>query len=272
MSFVPPPDANIKISYINIKKPFLWPKYSLYSILSLILFGKWKRKLKSERFHIENTCFSSIFSLGDRCATAQILRKAKLRTWASPFDWIGGASLDLRINLIKSRFSGFFLRQNLVSTNQVDDKGKYRVNDRFLGFRFLHDFSSPDIDAEYQYVFEKYTRRINRIYTKSSSGSVLICYIETSREPEDQTAHILKNIESLKEALGANKLSLFYVHSASSNNHGMFEKISIIGRYCNIFKLSLYLNKDYSSSPLPKEISAMIFKSIYAIFKNSSYE
>ena len=271
MSF-PLPDANIKISHINIKKPFLWPKYYLYSMLALMLLGKWKRKLKSERFHIENTCFSSIFSLGDRCATAQILRKANLRTWASPFDWIAGGSLDLRINLIKSRFSGFFLRENLVSTNQVDGEGHYRVNDRFLGFRFLHDFSSPDIDSEYQYVFEKYTRRINRIYTKSSSGSVLICYIETSRKPEDQTVQILNNIESLKEALGANKLSLFYVHSAPSDHHGMFEKISIIGRHCNIFKLSVCLNKDYSSSPLPKEISALIFKSIYALFNNSSYE
>lgn len=264
----------IEITVIKLNSILLFKRYALYSIISLFTFGGLKRRIKSLRYKLINTKFSCIFSLGDRCATAQILNRTNLRTYSSPFDWIIGGSLCLRIDLIISRFFGFLRRENLIIRNEIDNHGKFRVDDLKYGFRFLHDFPSPDIDLSYQIVFEKYQRRIQRIYDKSYQGNVLVCYIETCSDCIDSTQILINKIKYLKNALQAKHLTIFYCHARKAKdneqNHSRnLKKYALSDNAGTIYKLNINLGKDYSSTPLPKEITKTIFKSLYHILENN---
>lgn len=256
------------LEVINIPlSRFLCTKYILYSLLALISPNKFKRKLKTWRFHIKNNKFSNIFSLGDRCATADFLIKTNLRAWSSPFDWMGGGNLPKRINLITSGFSNFLLKENLISYNEIDVHGKYRVDDTISGFRFRHDFSSPDISLDYSDIYEKYQRRINRMYKKSAHGSVLIFYIETQSKSPDLTDFFLSKLSEIKQSLRADRVTVLYCHSSNQTENCIFQKFTPNNNTGSVFKLNIYHGDDYSNKPLSKEIELIIFRATHKLFE-----
>lgn len=95
------------MSRIRIKSAFSSLNYILCclpKIFKLVKKDKWNRK---NRFILSRGRYSCIFSLGDRCVTADLLRQFGLREWAGPFDWNAGVPLIKRFELLKNKFRGF---------------------------------------------------------------------------------------------------------------------------------------------------------------------
>lgn len=258
--------TDLEIINIKLKGILFYKKYVLYSLLALVSIGKLKRNLKEKRFYIANKKFSNVFSLGDRCATTDFLIKTNLRKWASPFDWMGGGNLEKRINLITSRFSNFLSIENLICINEIDGHGKYRVDDTFLGFRFRHDFPCCDINLHYSDVYDKYQRRISRMYSKSLNGDILIFYIETKNNSPDLTSQLIDRLIEIRDALQAKQVTFFYGHSCSINENGKYQRITLKNGAGSIFKFNIYLDDDYSNKPLSKKHELDLFKASHRLF------
>lgn len=249
---------------INLKPIFLSKFYIKYNLLSWFCNKKQRSILKKKRFHLQNNKFTCVFSLGDRCVTSDILIKTNLRKWSGPLDWVEGLSLESRFKLLQSHFSGFLYRKNLIANKSICDQyGNMRVIDTCLGMRFSHDFPSGCIDDHYHYVYDKYQRRINRIYEKSKNQNCLIVYIETSIDEKDTLSIIKRNLPKIKETLEAKSLVFLYCHATNKDVHS-FEKIPISDTI-NLFKLTSFFDKNYSEGSLPQNTIRRIYRSIFTI-------
>lgn len=142
--------------------------------------------------------FDLIFSLGENCSVAHYLHRFKLRDMSSPFDWLCNATLQTRINLLISGFSGFLEKENLVKIDSSEHNDCY--HDRKLDFKFLHDFPKGRmLDDSFGEVKEKYNRRIDRLLKRiSCSRKVLIVWAGFDGPAADE--EFVGGLQKLKDA------------------------------------------------------------------------
>lgn len=140
---------------------------------------------------ILKTSFDLIVSLGEDCACSSYLRKFNLQSASYPFDWLTKASLETRFELLLSNFEGFLDKKYLVhiekNPNCVNDyKNEYYKNIK-NEIIFLHDFpASMTFEEGYELVFEKYQRRIKRLYEKiEKSKKVLFVWLGKTQSIEN---------------------------------------------------------------------------------------
>lgn len=239
--------------------------YWWYSLIYLLSWGSLKKRSRFKRYHIKNRKFEQIFSLGDRCLTSQILIENDLRQWAGPYDWFGGGDLDFRLNLLLEHFVSFLERDNLViDPDQVDLRGMVKVEDKKLGVRFLHDFSLSNFDLSYISVFEKYSRRILRLYNKSANSDVLMVYIDTTNADKDESLEFAERAIEVKNVLKAKTLSILYCRASMSSNDS-FDSIDLEGCGGKLFRLVYsVLNEKEVYSP-PRRCCALIHRALLTI-------
>jgi len=126
-----------------------------------------------------NRKFDLVISLGDDCACAMYLKKFFLREASYPFDWLCHATFEKRIELIVNNFNGFLKKENLrwfarSETDPHDFKNDYYA-DIETGFHFLHDFKEGvPLDIAYDPVYEKYQRRIARLYYNTAKAKRIL--------------------------------------------------------------------------------------------------
>lgn len=151
----------------------------------------------------ESLPYDYIVSLGPDCHTASALRRAGLRDSSGPFDWLTGASLDMRLGLLERRFSGFMEKGNLtklVKGPNAPKKGNDYYLDEATGFRSYHDFREDvPFDEMYVAVREKYDRRINRLYLRVAAAQKVAFVWRKTEAEQEGTASMEEAQRRLKE-------------------------------------------------------------------------
>ncbi len=146
--------------------------------------------------------YDFVLSLGYDCHCASMLRKLGLRSCSSPFDWLTSASIDKRIEILKSRFAGFLKKENLRPIEKWDGapgKGNDFYEDVLTGLHFYHDFrQEKTFDESYEEVFEKYSRRISRLYSNiTSANSTLFVWCDYKNDLPIDSNHIQKRLRAI---------------------------------------------------------------------------
>lgn len=116
------------------------------------------------------TEYDIFIPIGRGCHTAMMLNNIDLRKKSFPFDWISSSirSVDvmsLEIDYIINDFNNFLNYEDLDFKDENSDKKYYFVYDKRSSLFFGHDFlKSKPIKEAYEEVYQKYKRRINRLY------------------------------------------------------------------------------------------------------------
>lgn len=160
--------------------------------------------------------FDMIYSVGADCACSIYMKKAALRSTSGPFDWITGASLEKRIDLICNNFDGFLNINNLTKMVIPSNGIRDNENDSYIcsetNFKFFHDFKR-DIDLNFSFneVKEKYCRRINRFY-KNIKKYKNVLFIYFSQDSSLDEKNILLFHSQLCEKFNKKIYFLFIQH------------------------------------------------------------
>lgn len=128
-----------------------------------------------------NKKYDCIFSMGSTCHSAELLTKARLRIFSSPFDWLCGGTLQERTELLCNDFEDFLNFEDLEKTGEREYPEKTDIyKNNHNGIIFNHDFPKGiELTQSYNQVKAKYDKRINRLKTKlKTSQNSLIIYME----------------------------------------------------------------------------------------------
>ena len=137
-------------------------------------------------------------SLGLDCAMAGMLDECKVRTVSLPFDWLDGADVETRLNLIQNDFADFFNKEDLEQIVFQDDpqRDKDRYKNKRTGLNFHHDFvKGKNFNDDFIEVDKKYKRRIKNFNTIIKRGGVI--YFVLDRKGNI----IINNIKSFADVM-----------------------------------------------------------------------
>lgn len=169
--------------------------------------GAINHKLGKARLHT----YSNYISLGYFCEVAQDLEVLGLRNTSSPFDW-GISSFKGVIKAISSGFDDFLDKDSLLQSER--DRRHY-LDPKYDYFSF-HDFSQyQSLDSQYDFVRDKYYRRIARFLDNIKEPTLFFRYISSEKtssnnksleltwieENEDYIASVLRNPCSLNDLI-----------------------------------------------------------------------
>ena len=102
--------------------------------------------------------------LGSACKTTHNLRKRNLQRESLPFDWILLVDTQVIIQLLRSHFQGFLVRENMKKKELENTLHDVYV-DVSSKIEFWHDFPlNCNFDEMFDEVKRKYKRRIDRMY------------------------------------------------------------------------------------------------------------
>lgn len=108
--------------------------------------------------------YDLILPLGSACKTTHNLRKRNLQRESLPFDWILLLDTQVIIQLLRSHFQGFLLRENMKKKELENTLHDVYV-DVSSKIEFWHDFPlNCNFDEMFDEVKRKYKRRIDRMY------------------------------------------------------------------------------------------------------------
>lgn len=160
--------------------------------------------------------YECIFSLGSACFCAELLTKAKLRVFSSPFDWLSAGSFEKKAELICNDFKDFL---NIEDLEKIGEREYPENCDVYLnklnGITFHHDFpKGEELSQTYQKVKDKYDKKINRLKEKlCNSQNSLVVYMNHSDEciNEDDKAVIISLTERINKKFGKTNIDVLYV-------------------------------------------------------------
>ncbi|WP_347292370.1 DUF1796 family putative cysteine peptidase [uncultured Brachyspira sp.] len=138
---------------------------------------------KIYKLNIKSYEYDFIFSIGNNCNTAIMLKNANLRKLSSPLDWVNGGNIYYRLDLISSSFSSFFDNEHICFHHKEEgDNGSVFVySNKKFDLCFPHEFKSDKVsNKEFLEIENKYNRRIDKLnyYMKNPKNKVLMVYIE----------------------------------------------------------------------------------------------
>ncbi len=118
--------------------------------------------------------FDLIVPLGHACVCSSILRKHH-QFCSYPLDWVRTVSLSHGIDLLTTHFKDFLnSADDLVLLNTSGSDTRHYQNKR-NNIRFLHDFPADiPLEQSFDKVKQKYTRRIERLYTHLSQANHIL--------------------------------------------------------------------------------------------------
>ena len=121
-------------------------------------------------------------SFGAVCSCSTILRDSRLQFWSYPFDWIGGADVVYRANLVKNDFEGWLNAEDFrfIGTREHPEPKNIFFNDK-TRIVYNHDFKiNTPLEDCIDDVREKYNRRIKRMNELiNKADNVLFVYVDT---------------------------------------------------------------------------------------------
>lgn len=129
--------------------------------------------------------YDLVFSIGGACSCTQVLRKAGLQYQSFPFDWLRGASILARAEMIANDMRDFLVQADLqyVGKNQNGLKDIYRSVK--TGIVYNHDFPvCVALKDSFPVVEEKYRRRYARLLTRMEAARrALVVYLTSPEDP-----------------------------------------------------------------------------------------
>ncbi|WIH90203.1 papain-like cysteine peptidase [Brachyspira pilosicoli] len=193
---------------------------------------------KIYKLNIKSYEYEFIFSIGNNCNTAIMLKNANLRKLSSPLDWVNGGDIYYRLDLISSSFSSFFDNKHIRFHHKEDgDDGSVFVysNEKF-NLCFPHEFKSDKVsNKEFLEIENKYNRRIDKVnyYIKNPKNRVLMVYIENDVRWITNTNILDINkiscyIDKIRYVYCNNNIDLLYIqhYPFKQNNKMMFNLIN----------------------------------------------
>lgn len=152
--------------------------------------------------------YDLVFSIGFDCKGTQSLRRANLQFFSGPFDWVTGASLPIRADLLAGSFERWFPMEEL------QDEGR-ESSDRFAnahkvvrnirsGLEFRHDFPvDRSVKEGLPEVSEKYRRRLERLQRSiEGSAKALAVYVQGFEAPVPTLNELVSAYDCLRERFG----------------------------------------------------------------------
>ncbi len=184
----------LKLSpYRNSVFRFLWGRIRGLVYFSYLKNGIRRYLILGIRVYkkkVSNKSYDLVVGLGQNCSTATYMMRNGLRSFSSPFDWIGGENkgdgLDRRIKIIENGFENFMsLSSFVLESDSGEDERFMHYRNLDTAFLWLHDFKREvSIEKVYPSVRAKYERRIGRMYKLAKKAKHLL-FIYTSLDSED---------------------------------------------------------------------------------------
>lgn len=164
---------------------------------------------------ISNRKYDLIFSFGEACLCASILKSLGLRELSSPYDWMYGSTFEGRVNLFLNNFKNFLNKENLVFIGQRDNPEPCDIYENTsTNMVFNHDFPlNTPLDDSFYIVKEKYNKRINRLFDKiKTAKKVLIVYMELpdSKDKVDEKK-IRESIIKINKKFNTSKIDILFI-------------------------------------------------------------
>ena len=170
--------------------------------------------------------YDFIFSIGERCACSEALRRSNLQFASFPFDWLYCIDFEQNAQFISHHFDGFLASERLVDMNieNGDPENPCRVyRDSQTGIVFNHDFpANLSFEHGFPLVSEKYRRRINRLYQRiQSAKKILAVYMEapTTNHPAADKTQIMAGYRILCQTFPEQEVHILYL----TNQKGTLE-------------------------------------------------
>ncbi|MCR2059391.1 papain-like cysteine peptidase [Campylobacter helveticus] len=149
-------------------------------------FFKRRKSLKADVF----------ISVGAGCKVAFYLKKFKLRTFSSPFDWLGLYTLvDINV-CFEQDFANFFKDYEEVPSTT----NKRWVRDRQNGMRSMHDFSFEEsLDEGYERFITQKRRRFENL-KRHIKASKHICFVSCRQGAYEEFENFLGRMQNFHKA------------------------------------------------------------------------
>lgn len=192
----------------KIKRQRLW----IHALTGLMPLKKWRQAFRARHMPEPATvhAYDLIIPLGENCACATLLKRVGLRKFSLPFDWSGledvatdfSGGLFTKCNLIFNHCQDILRLEDLIEfpEKRKNPKFKYIVN-MHTGLRYIHDFPlDSDINVTYPQIYEKYQRRINRMYEQiNKAKSILLLFNRVNYRKADTLEYHMQVVTLLRK-------------------------------------------------------------------------
>ncbi len=184
-------------------------------------------KLLTKNKQKRNLTYDMVISLGEDCATAGHLSSTYLRNKSMPFDWIDGAPLLNRAQLIAREFQDWLHKGSLepfeVETEVEEERAYTRYKNTITNLNFQHDFHvDVSFEDDYDNVKAKYDRRINR-FQNAFKNSERILFVWIVRSSIDTDENIIQAVKILNDYSPKARVDLFYIQHDNSMDLDSFK-------------------------------------------------
>ncbi len=172
-------------------------------------------KLKTKNKQKIDFRYDLVVSLGEDCA---------VRKDSMPFDWIDGAPLSTRVQLITNNFENWLRKDVLefyeVHTEIEEERNFSRYKNTITSINFQHDFLvDVPFDEYFENVKTKYDRRIGRLQ-EAFNSSQRILFVWITRNDVNSDEDIISAAKKLNEYSPNARVDLFYIqHDPSMDMH-----------------------------------------------------
>jgi hypothetical protein len=201
--------------------------------------------------------FDLIFSIGAACSCTQMLRSTHLQFYSYPFDWLYGASILERVEILINDMKDFINKEDLEYAHEERSISCNAYFNKHNNITFNHDFlKDVPFDEMYEKVREKYDRRSNRLLEQiKNSKNVLFVYLQT---PDNKIPisdeELIKAQKLLQNKFNSQNIYLLYLFCDNLNPSN-----TVINN--NILKIQL--DYDAKDKNYPYVVNSKILKNIF---------
>lgn len=156
-----------------------------------------------------------IISLGIACRPAHWLRKANLRLFANPLDWMMRYSLQTVIELFQNNFEYFFQERKEHTDKKGAPHSRY-VEDTKTGMIAMHSFpQDQSLDEFYPFFIKTMKKRFFRLSDKMKESKKII-FLSNRNEPIENIRHFLQTMSLSFSS------HLTYINIRNSENESLY--------------------------------------------------
>ncbi len=190
--------------------------------------------------------YDHVIPLGEACFVATFLKDLGVRAFSGPFDWLMGADLESRLELVLNEFKDFFniedfqcitkeIEDGLIAEGLTDFPTKHEiyVNTR-TKIHHNHDFlRDMPLEKSYPEAKEKFDRRIERFLDLLRSDvKILFFYVDmpkddVQRADQDKLTELLVRLNIHFRAADIHLMYFHHVEDPAPN-------IRILNKYIEL--------------------------------------
>ncbi len=181
--------------------------------------------------------YDLICSLGGNCAAAHNLLYRGLRHYSLPFDWCyikNDKPIEYLCEGFQNNFKDFLLKENLVPLTGEEYNNSHTTNaqykDILTGYYFVNHFTKDaDFDEDYEIVYAKIKRRLNRLLNKIVCGKNILFVLTASFYIDIEK---IKNLKSVLQSSYPDKNFDFYVMFFNQTENKISKEENFTVKYC----------------------------------------